>query len=170
MYLEAVDADGYPMGAALNKKTFATRDEAAIKQLRFSRECSGALGVLSKSGELQVYEIKKEFVEAGSEDDKEGSPRLLEIKKSTPLCIPSEDVSHQRRQEERIISFDWMNIGTRELEPRVVVLKANGKFEVLSMPAASAGHIAMFVPAAAAAPHKRKSCIILSCLPLLTMI
>lgn len=154
MYLEAIDADGYPAGAALNKKTFATRDKAIIKQLRFSRECSGALGVLSKAGELQVYQIKKEFIEPGSEDDVENSPCLLQIDKSTPLCIPSSDTNHATIQEERIVSFDWMNIGTRELEPRVIALKANGKFEVLSMPAASAGHLAMFVPAAAPAPHK----------------
>ena len=154
MYLQAIDEDGVPWGAALNKPVaIQTSDnKVSIKQLRFSRERRGILGVLSTAGELQVYQTRREFVEPGSDDDKKDSPLLLQIRKSYTLSSPYFDDNKPTKYEDRIISFDWMNIASLSLPARVLALRANGKFEVVEMPAASAGDLNKFVPWKA--PHE----------------
>lgn len=157
LYIDAIDEEGFSWGAALNKKTAIQSEKGvSIKQLRFSRERGGALGVLSTAGELQVYQTRKEFFDPGSEDDVEGSPQLLELKKSYVLDYPHFDPNHKTRPEDRIVSFDWMNIGTAHLQARVLALRANGKFEVMELPAASAGQLSQFIPWKP--PHRRKLC------------
>jgi WD repeat-containing protein mio len=157
MYLDSFDQEEIPWGAALKiDRAIDTGKNVnvSVKQLRFSRERRGALGVLSTAGQLQIFQTKKEYIEPGSPNDIEGSPELLEIKKTYDLEYSYFDPDHKRRLEDRIVSFDWLNIGTPDLEARVVALRANGSFEVLQMPAATAGQLSQFIPWRP--PHRRK--------------
>lgn len=155
MYLDAIDEDGVPWGASLSlNKVIEMEKGVHIKQLRYCREHRGMLGVLSSAGQLQVLKTNKEYVEPESIDDVEGSPELLEVKKSIDLEYACFDPNHQRKPEDRIVSFDWLNLNTPHLDPRIVGLRANGSFEILKTPAASAGHLAQLVPWAPPRPRK----------------
>ncbi|KAH6682042.1 hypothetical protein B0J14DRAFT_577770 [Halenospora varia] len=149
LYLEAIDQDDVPWGGALKLNSAILTEPGMnihIKQIRYSREHRGTLGVLSSAGQLQIYRTRKEFVEPGSADDVGGSPELLEVKKSHDLEYPCFDPDHKRDPKERIVSFDWMNLGTQDLEPRVVVLRANGNLEVLQMPSATSNQLSQLIP------------------------
>lgn len=149
MYLESFDAEEIPWGAALSlDRTIEVNVEKTvhIKQLRYCRERRGTLGVLSSAGQLQVLKTNEEYIEPGSENDIQHSPRLLEVGKSFGLEYPFFDPGHRRKPEDRIISFDWVNLGTSDLDPRVVALRANGKFEILQTPSGTASHLSQLIP------------------------
>ncbi|TVY92230.1 SEH-associated protein [Lachnellula willkommii] len=131
MYLESFDQEEIPWGATLKlDRAIEVERTVHIKQLRYCRENRGTLGVLSSAGQLQVIKTNKEYIEPGSVDDICGSPKLLEVEKP----------------EDRIISFDWVNVGTSDLDPRVIALRANGKFEILQLPSPAAGHLSQLLP------------------------
>ncbi|KAH9222678.1 hypothetical protein DL95DRAFT_325636 [Leptodontidium sp. 2 PMI_412] len=147
MYLESFDQEEIPWGAVLKLDRAIEVDKTTyVKQLRFSREQRGALGVLSNAGQLQILQTKKEFFEPGSSNDVPDSPELLEIKKSYDLEYPFFEHNHRRKYEHRIVSFDWLNLGTSDLQGRVVALRANGEFEILQMPAATANQLSQLMP------------------------
>ena len=146
MYLESFDQEEIPWGAALKlDRAIDVEKNVYIKQLRYSREQRGALGVLSSAGQLQILQTKREFVEPDSAGDG-SSPELLEVKKSFDLEYPYFDPDHKRKYEHRIVSFDWLNLGTSELQSRIVALRANGDFEILQMPAETAGQLSRLIP------------------------
>ncbi|KAB8295787.1 hypothetical protein EYC80_008610 [Monilinia laxa] len=148
MYLDALDNDGYAWGAALQPKKVISTDKQGsyIKSLRYCREQRGILGVLSNAGQLQILKINKEYYDAGSEDDVKGSPELLQVKKSFDLEYPYFDPDRGRKQEDRIISFDWLTLGTTDLQPRVVALRASGSFEIMQTPPNTSGQMMDFMP------------------------
>ena len=147
MYLESVDQEEVPWGAVLKlDRVIHTQKNVYIKQLRYSREKRGALGILSSAGQLQVFQTNKEYVDTQFANHVRGSPQLLEVKKSYDLEYPYFDPDHKSRAEDRIVSFDWLTVGTQELPARVVALRANGNFEIMSMPAATAGQLSQLIP------------------------
>ncbi|CZR54450.1 uncharacterized protein PAC_04334 [Phialocephala subalpina] len=147
MYLESFDQDEIPWGAVLKlDRAIDIEKDVFIKQLRYSREQRGVLGVLSTAGQLQILRTKKEFIEPGSPDEVPGSPELLEVRKSYDLEYPYFDPAHKRKHEHRIVSFDWLNLGTTDLSPRVVALRATGEFEILQMPATTANQLSQMIP------------------------
>lgn len=148
MYLDAFDNDGYIWGAALQLKKVISTDKQGsyIKSLRYCREQRGTLGVLSNTGQLQILKTNKEYYDPGSEDDVKGSPELLQVKKSFDLEYPYFDPDHGRKQEDRIVSFDWLTLGSADLQPRVVALRASGSFEILQTPPISTGQMMDFMP------------------------
>ncbi|THV50169.1 hypothetical protein BGAL_0162g00130 [Botrytis galanthina] len=148
MYLDAFDNDGYVWGAALQLKKVISTDKQGsyIKSLRYCREHRGTLGVLSNAGQLQILKTNKEYYDPGSEDDVKGSPELLQVKKSFDLEYPYVDPDHGRRQEDRIVSFDWLTLGNTDLQPRVVALRASGSFEIMQAPPSSNGQMMDFMP------------------------
>jgi hypothetical protein len=155
MYLESVDQEEVPWGAALKlDRAIETEKNVYIRQLRFYREQRGTLGVLSGAGQFQVYHTNREYVEPGSVNDIRGSPELLEVKKTDDLEYPYFDQDHKRRVEDRIISFDWLNLGTSELPGRIIGLRGNGSFEILQIPAPTASQLSNLIPWKP--PHRRK--------------
>lgn len=162
MYLESFDQEELPWGSVLKlDRAIQVEKNTFVKQLRFSREQRGTLGVLSTAGQLQILLTKKEFVEPGSSNDVRYSPELLEIKKSYDLEYPFFEHNHRRKYEHRIVSFDWLNVGTPELPGRVIVLRANGEFEILEMPSKTASQLSQLVPWKP--PHHSKSFVYLIC-------
>jgi hypothetical protein len=147
MYLESIDQDEIPWGAALKlDRAIATNKNVYIRQLRYCRDQRGTLGVLSGAGQLQVFKTDREYIEPGSINDIRGSPELLEVKKSYDLEYPYFDPDHKKRAEDRIVSFDWLTLGTSEIPGRVVALRANGSFEVLQMPATTSSLLSTLIP------------------------
>lgn len=147
MYLESVDQEEVPWGAVLKlDRVIETQKSISIKQLRYCRDKRGALGVLSSGGQLQILQMNKEYVESRSANDVRESPELLEVKKSYDLEHPYFDPDHKSRIEDRIVSFDWLTLGTQDLPARVVALRANGKFEIMSIPPATAGQLSKLIP------------------------
>jgi hypothetical protein len=155
MYLESIDQEEVPWGAALKlDHAIQTEKNVYIRQIRFYREQRGVLGVLSAAGQFQVYHINREYVEPSSVNDISGSPELLEVKKSHDLEYAYFDQDHKRRAEDRIVSFDWLNLGTSDLPGRVIALRGNGSFEILQMPVPTAGLLSNLIPWKP--PHRRK--------------
>lgn len=155
MYTESFDQDEMPWGSVLKlDRAIQVEKNTYVKQLRFSKDQRGALGVLSSAGQLQVLQTKREYVEPGSANDIDGNPELLEIKKSYDLEYSFFDPNHKKKFESRIVSFDWLNVGSSELQGRVVALRANGDFGILEMPAATASQISQLIPWKP--PHHRK--------------
>ncbi|KAG0651851.1 SEH-associated 4 [Hyphodiscus hymeniophilus] len=147
MYLESVDQEELPWGGVLKlDQVIQTQKNVFIKQLRYCRDQRGALGILSSAGQLQVLQTNKEYVEPQSSNDVRDSPELLEVKRSYDLEYPYFDPDHKKKVEDRIVSFDWLTLGTNELPARVVALRVNGEIEIMSTPDATAGQLSQLIP------------------------
>jgi WD repeat-containing protein mio len=148
-YLEAIDSEEIPWGAGLkidratnvSPEQFRNDKFSLIRSLRFCRDHRGLLAVLSRTGQLKVLETKKEFV--GSEVAYENSPELLEVKRSTEL---DNGYADPNRKDDRIVSFDWVTLGSPVLAPRAVVLRASGAFDILEKPSYTSDHVYKMVP------------------------
>ncbi|KAI2782846.1 hypothetical protein F4815DRAFT_491880 [Daldinia loculata] len=146
-YLDAVDTDELPWGAALNIDKAIDVKEAnfqdrgsLIRSLRFCRDRSGLIAVLSRTGQLKVLDTKKEFIPF--EMHPKDSPEILEVRKSYEL-----DMSYSKeRKDDRIVSFDWVTLDSPALTPRAVVLRANGTFDILEKPSYSSEHLYKMIP------------------------
>ncbi|KAI1213274.1 uncharacterized protein F4807DRAFT_257107 [Annulohypoxylon truncatum] len=152
-YLDAVDTDELPWGAALNidraidVKDANFQDRGSLtRSVRFCRDRSGLIAVLSRTGQLKVLDIKKEFIP--SDVHPKDSPEVLEVRRSYEL-----DMSYVRdRKDERIVSFDWLNLDSPALTPRAIVLRANGTFDILEKPSYTSEHLFKMIPWKA--PHR----------------
>ncbi|KAI1003181.1 hypothetical protein K3495_g5028 [Podosphaera aphanis] len=152
-YVEAFEEEKLPWGAVLKLDHIIDGDKSvSVKQLRFSREHSGALGVLSTSGQLQILQVRKEYTEDESSKDAPVGPELLEIKKSYEIERSYSNPVSKRKFEQRIVSFDWLHLGTLDIEARIIGLQANGEFAILRMPSRTGAHLLQVVPWAK--PHR----------------
>ncbi|KAI8957127.1 hypothetical protein F5Y11DRAFT_340799 [Daldinia sp. FL1419] len=146
-YLDAVDTDDLPWGAALNVDKAIDVKEAnfqdrgsLVRSLRFCRDRSGLIAVLSRTGQLKVLDTKKEFIP--SEIHPKDSPEVLEVRKSYEL-----DMGYAKeRKDDKIVSFDWVTLDSPALTPRAVILRANGTFDILEKPSYSSEHIYKMIP------------------------
>ena len=137
-YLDAVDVDELPWGGALRLDRAVTSGSeqaineskaSVIRSLRYCRDHRGMLGVLSGTGQLKVYETKQEYCPPEMAVD--NSPGLLEVRRSNEM---DNQYSDPRHKNERIVSFDWVTIGSPALRPRVLVVRANGSYDILEKP------------------------------------
>ncbi|RWA12157.1 hypothetical protein EKO27_g2955 [Xylaria grammica] len=121
-YLEVVDTDGLPWGAALsldraidiNPSNVPDRG-SLVRSIRFCRDHRGLLAVLSRTGQLRVLETTKEFVSMDRHYEK--SPELLEARNSYEL-----DMSFTKgdRKHDQIVSFDWVTLNSPTVTPRAL--------------------------------------------------
>ncbi|ORY70125.1 WD repeat domain-containing protein [Pseudomassariella vexata] len=146
VYLDAVDTDDLPWGAALRLDRAidvqADRDEdkhSLIRSVRYCRDHRGLLAVLSRTGQLKIMDTHKEFTTPDMEY--QGSPELLQVRRSYEL-----DHSYDPKKSDRIVSFDWITLDSPVLTPRVVVLRANGAFDILEKPSYTSEHVYKMVP------------------------
>ncbi|KAI2626595.1 hypothetical protein GGR54DRAFT_477664 [Hypoxylon sp. NC1633] len=152
-YLDAVEAEDLPWGAALNiDKAIDVKDAnfqdrgSLIRSLRFCRDRSGLIAVLSRTGQLKVLDTKKEYIP--SEVLPNESPEVLEVRRSYEM-----DMSYAKeRKDDRIVSFDWVNLDSPALTPRAIVLRANGAFDILEKPSYTSEHLYKMIPWRA--PHR----------------
>ncbi|KAK3944651.1 SEH-associated protein 4 [Diplogelasinospora grovesii] len=149
-YLEAVDRDNLPWGGALRldramqmeaDPALMDSKNSLIRSLRFSRDHRGMLAVLSRTGQLRVLSTKHEYVEPDA--TLEGSPELLEVRRS---CEVDPHYAESGRKNDKIVSFDWVTLGSPVLQPRMLVLRANGAFEVLEKPSFTSEYPFKLIP------------------------
>lgn len=146
-YIEAVEDDDLPWGGALRLDRAIDTDSDAdgkhslIRSLRYCRDHRGLLAVLSRTGQLRVLKTNKE--NPSPQDPSSQSPELLQVRKSHEMDLLYSDISRRNNQ---IVSFDWITLGSPVLEPRLLVLRANGSFEILQQPSEAADHVFKLVP------------------------
>lgn len=165
MYLDTFDAGEVNWGSVLKLDEAITTakgylSSCYIKQLRYSREQRGCLGVLASTGQLQIFQTKKEYIEPGSADDIAGSPQLLEVKKTYDLEYSYFDEGRKKKFADRIVSFDWVNTGSSALQGRVVALRGNGNFEIIQMPASTSDQIYQLMPFQTPHHGERQHCFL----------
>lgn len=147
-YLDAVDNDGLPWGAALRvDRAISVKPEqfadkhSLIRSLRFCRDHRGLLAILSRTGQLNVIDINKEFMT--NEVEYEDSPELLQARRSYELDL---NYSNYDKKNDRIVSFDWVTLDSPALTPRALVLRANGSFDILEKPSYTSEHAYKMIP------------------------
>jgi hypothetical protein len=150
-YQQAIDEDDQmPWGGALRLDQVIETDSdpflaegkhSLIRSLRYCRDHRGLLAVLSRTGQLRVLDTTREHTAPDS--SAHNSPELLQVKRSYEM-----DVSYfeSSRKNERIVSFDWVTLGSPVLQPRLLVLRANGRFDILEQPSRSAEHAYKLIP------------------------
>lgn len=148
-YTDALEQDGLPWGGALRLDRAVQMDPDAadssksstIRVLRFSRDHAGMLGALSRTGQLRVIATRHEHVEPDVKVD--GSPELLEVRRSYEM---DPRYAEPNRKNDRIVSFDWITMSSRVLQPRVLVLRASGAFDVLEKPSFTSEYPFSLIP------------------------
>jgi WD repeat-containing protein mio len=150
-YIQAVENDDLPWGGALRLDRAIDTDSdvdgkhSLIRSLRYCRDHRGLLAVLSRTGQLRVLETNRENPQESSSE----SPELLQVRKSHEMDLQYSDVS---RRYNRIVSFDWVTLGSPVLKPRLLALRASGSFEILEQPSRVSDHVFKLVPWQA--PHR----------------
>ncbi|KAI0971651.1 hypothetical protein F4678DRAFT_431435 [Xylaria arbuscula] len=147
-YIDAVETDALPWGAALsldkaidiNPSNVPDRG-SLIRSIRFCRDHRGLLAVLSRTGQLRVLETAKEF--AYTDRHYEKSPELLEARNSYELDM---SFTKENRKHDQIVSFDWVTLNSPTVTPRALVLRASGVYEILEKPSCTSDHIYKLVP------------------------
>ncbi|KAG7100627.1 SEH-associated protein 4 like [Verticillium longisporum] len=143
-YLSAVDEEEVSWGAALSLQNAVETDEPSlgdskhslVRSLRYCRDHRGLLGVLTRTGQLKVLQTNREHTSA--EMELAGSPELMQVKKSYEMDV---NFSDSNSKNDRIVSFDWVTLGSNPLQPRVLVLRANGAMEILEQPSHASDHL-----------------------------
>lgn len=134
-YTDAVDSNDMPWGCVLKlDRVIDPYMNTHIRSLRYCRDHSSLLGVLSTAGQLQFIETEKERLDANTEDVVEGSAELLQVVASHDVAYPWFSKDFQYSPDERIVSFDWVPIRSGYHQPRVVARKSHHKAEVILKP------------------------------------
>ncbi|PHH79551.1 hypothetical protein CDD82_2325 [Ophiocordyceps australis] len=149
-YMKAVDDDEMPWGGALcldkvietGSNPFLDEGKhSLIRSLRYCRDRRGLLAALSPSGQLKMLQTTREM--HSSLTALQRGPELLEVRTSHDLDVSYRDVS---ARNDRIVSFDWVTVSSPVLRPRVIVLRASGRFDILEEPCPSSKQVFGFVP------------------------
>ena len=149
-YVDAVDRDGIPWGAALRLDRAVQMEadpalvndrDPAVRSIRFCRDHPGMLGVLSRTGQLRILSTKHEYVH--KEDYVKGSPELLEIRRSYEMDPLYAQPGHKN---DKIVSFDWITLRSPVLQPRLLALRASGAIDVLEKPSFTAEYPFKLIP------------------------
>ncbi|KAF4124210.1 hypothetical protein GMORB2_5926 [Geosmithia morbida] len=159
-YTQAIAEDDIPWGGALRLDRVIETDSdpflaegkhSLIRSLRYCRDQRGLLAVLSRTGQLRVLETNKERPSSSASKAPQApeSPELLEVRKSHEMDPSYVETT---RKNNRIVSFDWVNLDSPTLQPRMLVLRANGGFDILERPSYTADHVFKMVPWQA--PHR----------------
>lgn len=155
-YVQAIDEDELPWGGALrlnqaietnSDPLLAEGKHSLIRALRYCRDRRGLLAALSLTGQLKVLETNREMQSSGTAS--QAGPELLQVQRSHEMDVSYRDNS---RRNDGIVSFDWVTLGSPALRPRLLVLRANGNFDILEQPSRTSDHVFNFVPWQA--PHR----------------
>ncbi|KAJ2904590.1 WD repeat domain-containing protein [Zalerion maritima] len=148
-YVEAADAGDVPWGSVLQLNgilhtldTSRPDKSSFVRSLRYCRDHAGMLGILSRTGQLKVVKATAEF--AASEYERCTGPELLRVRKSHEMDPTYLDPS--RKNKDDIVSFDWATLSSPALRPRMVILRASGKFELMEKPVFTAHHTSAMIP------------------------
>ncbi|KAL2752533.1 hypothetical protein ACRALDRAFT_1077766 [Sodiomyces alcalophilus JCM 7366] len=155
-YLQAIEEEAVSWGGALCLKAAVKTDKepsltdnknSIVRSLRYCRDRRGLLAALTRTGQLKVMQTAKEPIPP--QDQLAGSPELLQVQRSYEMDVHFSD---PERKNERIVSFDWVTLPYSSLQPRLLVLRANGSLEILEQPSYASDHLYKLTPWQA--PHR----------------
>ncbi|OBT78412.1 hypothetical protein VF21_02154 [Pseudogymnoascus sp. 05NY08] len=160
MYNDTVDSSDVPWGCALKlNRVIDPKYDTNIRSLRYCRDQRGLLAVLSSAGELQLICTEKEHIEPMSENDTEGSPELLEVKRSHDLQYPYFNEDFGYSHDDRIVSFDWVTLGSSYYQPRVITRRSNHKMGVILKPSMSRNLVLDLMDFSSRAKHTSRGAV-----------
>lgn len=134
-YTDAADSNDMPWGCVLKlDRVIDPYMNTHIRSLRYCRDHSSLLGVLSSAGQLQFISTEKERLDANTEDVVEGSPELLQVQSSHDVAYPWFNKDFQYSTDDRIVSFDWVPIRSGYHQPRIIARRSNHQVEVILKP------------------------------------
>jgi WD repeat-containing protein mio len=128
--------------ASLELKS-AAEATGSIWSLRFSNTRRGCLGMLTSAGHFKTYDIGKEFQLQDSSSGLDGKrekdqayngPEDLYVNGIQNLQHAYGHPKEGRPEAERIVSFDFMNLGGTWNEPKALTLTGVGCINELSIP------------------------------------
>ncbi|KAK3375337.1 hypothetical protein B0H63DRAFT_276623 [Podospora didyma] len=149
-YTEALERDNMPWGGVLRlehavqmEADLALMDSknSFVRSLRFCRDRPGMLAVLSRTGQLKILSTRHEYVDPDARV--EDSPELLEVGKSYEMDPLYAETT---RKNDKIVSFDWITLSSPILQPRLLVLRASGAFNVLEKPSFTSEYPFKLIP------------------------
>ena len=143
-FFSASSIESSPLSASLELRD-ATEAPGSIWSLRFSSTRRGLLGLLSNIGHFKTYDIGREFLRT---DEPNSSANADTARTKSPESVGMEelylhgtqDLQHACSEDsmpkagDRIVSFDFMNLGGTWNEPKAITLTENGKIAELSIP------------------------------------
>lgn len=136
-YIDTIESNDMPWGCVLKlNRVIDPVENTHIRSIRYCRDHSSLLGVLSTAGQLQFISTEKERLDPDTDDIIEGSPELLQVEKTHDVVWPFFKTGFESAPEDRIVSFDWVPIRSGYHQPRVVARRANHKLEVILKPPA----------------------------------
>lgn len=130
---------GQPSSALEFKNVLAPK--SSIWSLRFSKTKRGCLGVLSNTGHFKTYDIAKEYLseeyrmsvdETLGQGSFENYPESIYTKYVRDVCSPFNHPSRGCKEPERIVSFDFLNVGAPD-EPSAITLSGNGQINLATL-------------------------------------
>ena len=134
-YIDAVESNNMPWGWVLKLDTVIDDSlNTHIRSLRYCRDHSSLLGVLSSAGQLQFISTEKERLDATAEDVIGGSPELLQVERTHDVAYPWFNKDFESSADDRIVSFDWVPVRSGYHQPRVVARRSNHRVEVILKP------------------------------------
>jgi WD repeat-containing protein mio len=140
-FFSASSGESTPLRTSLELKS-AAQAPGSIWSLRFSSTRRGCLGMLSSTGHFKTYDIGKEFpvrdVDSNINDEAKNQtgsePEELYLHGIQDLQHASFHTKEGRPEGERIVSFDFMNLGGTWNEPKVITLTGDGRIAELLIP------------------------------------
>ncbi|RDW83414.1 hypothetical protein BP5796_04905 [Coleophoma crateriformis] len=147
-YLESLDSNEVPWGGVLKlDRVIDIEKNAYIRGLRYCRDQRGLLGILSNTGQLQVMQTGKEYIDPESKSFRVSeSPEILEVKRTFDIEYPYSNENFGHRYDERIVSFDWLTIGASALQARAIALRANGTIDIMETPSVVSDQMSKLIP------------------------
>ena len=141
-FFSASAGESSPLRTSLELKN-AAEAPGSIWSLRFSNTRRGCLAMLSSTGHFKTYDIGREFHPRDSSPDTVDNQNKIQCNNyPEELYLHGiQDVQHAydhpkegRLEVERIVSFDFMNIGGTWNEPSAITLAGDGRIFQLPIP------------------------------------
>ncbi len=140
-FFSASSGESTPLRTSLELK-HAAEAPGSIWSLRFSSTRRGCLGMLSSTGHFKTYDIGKEYPPTDLSPNLEGDQGKNDNSDPEDVYLNGiQDLQHAhhhqkegRPEAERIVSFDFMNLGGTWNEPKVITLTGHNRITELSIP------------------------------------
>ena len=141
-FFSGTSGESTPLRASLELKNTAEAP-GSIWSLRFSNTRRGCLGMLSSTGHFKIHDVGKEFQPQDPNQDIDGNqkkvpddnnPEELYLNRIQDLQHAYHHQQEGRPEAERIVSFEFMNIGGTGNKPEVITLTGNGRIAELFIP------------------------------------
>ena len=115
---------------------------STIWSLRYCKGKSGCLGALASTGDFKVFETKHGYSsrnethrtqeDSGHEVSVVSDPSML-TKRIHRVEYPYDDSQNGRKEDERIVAFDFTNLASSKGTPCAIILRGNQNIEIVEL-------------------------------------